>query len=90
MTHSLSVLRSDSATATGRGAGRADAKFYSALPKRLAGSRTEPLTRSHRVSNSLSAQADGWRPAHDCLQGGRSDRPAVSQARDHTPGPSTR
>ena len=80
MTYSLLVFRSDSATAIGRGAGSADAKFYSALPQRLAGSRTEPLTRSHRVSNSLFTQASGWRP----------DRPAASQARDHTPGRSTR
>ena len=90
MTYSLLVLRSDSATAIGRGAGSADAKFYSALPQRLAGSRTEPLTRSHRVSNSLFTQASGRRPAHDCLQGGWSDRPAASQARDHTPVRSTR
>ena len=64
MTYSLLVLRSASATAIGRRAGSADAKFYSALPQRLAGSRAEPLTRSHR--------------------------PAASQARDHTPGRSTK
>ena len=46
------------------------AKFYPALLQRLAGPRAEPLTRSHRVSNTAFREATGWRPQYNALGGG--------------------
>jgi nucleoside-diphosphate-sugar epimerase len=78
------VLRSDWAAAIGRAAreeAAADpAKFYPRLLQRLAGTRAEPLTRSHRVSSAAFSQATGWRPHYDCLRGGWSDSPAAASS----------
>lgn len=82
------VRRADWAAAIGRAARDADtadtdryspaAAFYPALLQRLAGARAEPLTRSHRVSNTAFSEATGWRPHYNCVRGGWSDRPAIT------------
>lgn len=46
----------------GLAAGRRCAEFMGPLTARLAGSRTEPLTRSLRVSSSTFRDCTGWRP----------------------------
>jgi nucleoside-diphosphate-sugar epimerase len=78
------VRRANWAVAIGRAARLQDAddndsfypaaKFYPALLQRLAGPRAEPLTRSHRVSNTAFSEATGWRPQHNSLGGGWMDQ----------------
>ena len=58
--------------------GRSHRPVGKLLPRvqRLA-ARTEPLTRSLRVSSALFRDATGWRPRYDALGGGWSDVPAA-------------
>jgi nucleoside-diphosphate-sugar epimerase len=74
------VLRADWATAIGRAAGAASAKFYPRLLQRLAGPRAEPLTRSQRVSSDAFASATGWSPRYSCVDGGWADRALTHSA----------
>jgi nucleoside-diphosphate-sugar epimerase len=79
------VRRANWAVAIGRAAAAQDpgdnesfypaATFYPALLQRLAGARAEPLTRSHRVSNTAFTQATGWHPQYNALNGGWSNHP---------------
>ena len=58
----LPVRRSEWAEALGRWADTGEpAKFLTGLPKRIAGSKAEPLARSHRISSDAFYTATGWR-----------------------------
>jgi nucleoside-diphosphate-sugar epimerase len=69
------VRRSAWATAIGAAAGTGPARFYPALMQKLAGPRTEPLTRSQRVDSTKFAAAAGRVPVRRSTQGGWSGHP---------------
>ena len=64
------VRRSEWAEALGRWAGAPEpAKFLTGLPRRIAGSRAEPLARSHRISSEAFYTATGWRAKTSLAEG---------------------
>lgn len=74
------VRRSEWAAAIGAAAEAGPARFYPALPQRLAGPRAEPLTRSQRVDSTKFAAAAGWAPLGRSTQGGWSGYPVKAEA----------